>query len=426
MDLLKGADRQLADLVVATAAKTDCLVHLAQVSRHLLQFADDGSFDDSYSRRCSAPAASCHRNRRNLRRRIERNRVGRYPRQEADLWGEIALDLAAIISAVPIDEWKPTSEQFEGYTGNAGNTLDRWYHRSAMVVWHRDHHFNVAASSGAASSIPLFCSMTAKLAKTPKKRLAEARADCICFARAIIAQWPRRNGGYGLSATGEKSPCDDFPERLLTLHDRDTIAAFLAKLAVQDQTLRLSSFVLAACREFGWTAFAEELRQLLALPAGRTRGVQDIPFRDVEWIADFCCDRAAAPDKAALAPRIVPLAVERFCAPRPASPTYRSPHRRRESSVLEKSFPLLVRALLAIGGDEELSRVIHFVQQSPNEFNLDDCQVPCLKSIVPWSLKRFGSVPRQLALGWSPSVKGSNRPPPGNRPVLSIGLALRA
>ena len=51
LDLLKGADRQLADLVVATAAKTDCLVHLAQVSRHLLQFADDGSFDDSYSHR---------------------------------------------------------------------------------------------------------------------------------------------------------------------------------------------------------------------------------------------------------------------------------------------------------------------------------------------------------------------------------------
>ena len=44
LDLLKGADRQLADLVVAAAEKTDCLVHLAQVSRHLLQFADDGSF----------------------------------------------------------------------------------------------------------------------------------------------------------------------------------------------------------------------------------------------------------------------------------------------------------------------------------------------------------------------------------------------
>ena len=34
LDLLKGGDRQLADLVVSAAEKTNCLVHLAQVSRH--------------------------------------------------------------------------------------------------------------------------------------------------------------------------------------------------------------------------------------------------------------------------------------------------------------------------------------------------------------------------------------------------------
>ena len=37
---------------------------------------------------------------------------------------------------------------------------------------------------------------------------------------------------------------------------------FLTKLAEQDQSLRLSSFVVAACREFGWSAFAQELKQL--------------------------------------------------------------------------------------------------------------------------------------------------------------------
>jgi hypothetical protein len=47
--------------------------------------------------------------------------------------------LSAIVSSIPIDDWQPTSEEFEGYTGNAGNTLDRWYHRSAIVVWHRNN-----------------------------------------------------------------------------------------------------------------------------------------------------------------------------------------------------------------------------------------------------------------------------------------------
>ena len=32
-------------------------------------------------------------------------------------WGTIAFDLSAIVSSTPIDDWKPTSEEFEGYTG---------------------------------------------------------------------------------------------------------------------------------------------------------------------------------------------------------------------------------------------------------------------------------------------------------------------
>ena len=192
LDLLKGADRRLADLVVSAAERADCLVHLAQVSRHLLQFADDGSFGDGYSRYDRAP----RRHAIEIGETYEDDLNGT---EWADIggkkqpWGTIAFDLSAIVSSTPIDDWKPTSEEFEGYTGNAGNTLDRWYHRSAIVVWHRDHHFEVVASCGAADSIPLFRSMAAKLAKTPKKRLEAARSDCIRFARAIIARWPQPN-----------------------------------------------------------------------------------------------------------------------------------------------------------------------------------------------------------------------------------------
>ena len=43
----------------------------------------------------------------------------------------MSLGVASIVASTPIDQWKPTREEYEGYTGNAGNTLDRWYHRSA-------------------------------------------------------------------------------------------------------------------------------------------------------------------------------------------------------------------------------------------------------------------------------------------------------
>ncbi len=401
LDLLKGGDRQLADLVVSAAEKMDCIVRLAQVSRHLLQFADDGSFERGYFRSYRTP-----RHAIDIGETYEDDLNGTQwtdVRGRKQPWGDIAFDLSAIVSSVPIDDWKPTSEEFEGYTGNAGNTLDRWYHRSAIVIWHRDHHFDVVASSGATDSIPLFCSMAAKLARTPRKRLEEARSDCIRFARAIIAGWPHHTIGFGHPATREQSPYDDFPEHLLTLHDRDTIAMFLTQLAEHDPSSRLSSFVVAACREFGWSAFAQELNRLISSPPNM-RGRQEIPFRDVEWLSAFCCDKTADSDKSALAHELCALAMERFCEPRPPRPTYYSPHQRRETSVSETSLPLLLKALAASGRDEGLSQVINFVQESPDEFSLDDCQVPCLKSLIPWSQKQFGLVHPQL-VSWLVSVR---------------------
>ena len=401
LDLLKGGDRQLADLVVAAAEKSDCLVHLAQVSRHLSQFADDDSYGRGYFDNYGSP-----------RRAIE---IGETYEDElsgtewTDVnggkqpWGDIELDPSAIVSSTPIDDWKPTSEEYEGYTGNEGNTLDRWYHRSAIVLWHRDHHFDVVASSGAAGSVSLFSSMAAKLSKTPRKRLEEARIDCIRFARAIIANWPHDTPRYGRPATPEKSPYDDFPNHLLMLHDRDTIALFLTTLAKRDESVRLSSFIVAACREFGWGAFAQELKHLIS-SRPNLHGRQEIPLRDVEWLSDFCCDPTADSDKSALAHELCALAVERFCVPRTPRPTYDLPGMHRETSVSETSLPFLLKALAANGHDEDFSHVIQFVQESPNEFRLDDCQVPCLKSLIPWSRKQFGSVQPQL-VSWLASVR---------------------
>jgi hypothetical protein len=65
---------------------------------------------------------------------------------------------------------------------------------------------------------------------------------------------------------------------------------------------------------------------------------------------------------------------------------------------------LLLKALAASGRDENLSHLIHFVQESPDEFSMDDCQVPCLKSLIPWSQKQFGSVHPQLA-SWLTAVR---------------------
>ena len=49
--------------------------------------------------------------------------------------------------------------------------------------------------------------------------------------------------------------------------------------------------------------------------------------------------------------------------------------------------------------------MIHFVRELPAEFSLDDCQVPALKLLIPWSRKRFGSVHPQFR-AWLDAVRG--------------------
>lgn len=45
------------------------------------------------------------------------------------------------------DELEPYQAEYEGYMGNWGNTLNRWYHRGAVVVWPHTRSFAVRAQA---------------------------------------------------------------------------------------------------------------------------------------------------------------------------------------------------------------------------------------------------------------------------------------
>ena len=47
----------------------------------------------------------------------------------------LALDGREVGATTPTASLAPYDSQYEGYMGNYGNTVDRWYHRAAVVVW---------------------------------------------------------------------------------------------------------------------------------------------------------------------------------------------------------------------------------------------------------------------------------------------------
>jgi predicted 2-oxoglutarate/Fe(II)-dependent dioxygenase YbiX len=52
-----------------------------------------------------------------------------------------------VCASTSTEDLVPYAAEYEGYMGNYGNTLDRWYHRGALVVWPRRLAFKVRAEA---------------------------------------------------------------------------------------------------------------------------------------------------------------------------------------------------------------------------------------------------------------------------------------
>ncbi len=81
----------------------------------------------------------------------------------------------------PSVDLEPFKSEHEGYTGNAGNTVDRWYHRAAVMLWPRARTFAIRAKASPAWGIQEVAKLLARgKADVAKQRLGE-----------ILAFWDR-------------------------------------------------------------------------------------------------------------------------------------------------------------------------------------------------------------------------------------------
>ena len=147
---LKGADAERTALLRSAAEQAGCetVLALAEVKetwdvQPVRRGADDyydEDYDDADPRRVPA-----HRPDRRRDHPWLVDQPGRR-RRRADL----AVCPRATRCARPPRArlWTPYESEYEGYMGNYGNTMDRWYRRAAVVVWPRDRAFAARAEAG--------------------------------------------------------------------------------------------------------------------------------------------------------------------------------------------------------------------------------------------------------------------------------------
>ena len=80
-----------------------------------------------------------------------RHWVGPSDKRIRAISGEVRGD--EICFTKPSVDLEPFKSEHEGYTGNAGNTVDRWYHRAAVMLWPRARTFGIRAKASPAWGI---------------------------------------------------------------------------------------------------------------------------------------------------------------------------------------------------------------------------------------------------------------------------------
>jgi hypothetical protein len=59
----------------------------------------------------------------------------------------------AVCASTPSGDLEPYASEYEGYMGNYGNTLDRWYRRGAVVLWPLSRTFAVRGQASPSSAL---------------------------------------------------------------------------------------------------------------------------------------------------------------------------------------------------------------------------------------------------------------------------------
>jgi len=63
------------------------------------------------------------------------------------------VDIDEVCDTKASSDLQPFASEHEGYMGNYGNTVDRWYHRAAVVLWPRERTFVIRAKASPRSAI---------------------------------------------------------------------------------------------------------------------------------------------------------------------------------------------------------------------------------------------------------------------------------
>ncbi len=263
-----------------------------------------------------------------------------------------------VCASTPTGDLTPYESQYEGYMGNWGNTLDRWYRRAAVVVWPREQAFANRAETSPAWALDEIAAM-ASSGGVPDARTAAATLAPF-WDSTVQARTPEQTGRIpGLFGKALRAAS--------AVADAETAAMLLRPFRVEDLTGAHADSFGNVVSGYGeqWTAgllrtWSGGRQHAWAYGGGQERQ---------QWVADqlssLCSELHAVHSAGAVtARRLLGLAWERIgqdigAALASPTPSYRD----KELTDLGTPVASVLTAAAAIGAGRTRDTVSGYIRQ---------------------------------------------------------------
>ncbi len=142
---LKGDDRARAKALFDAAKNTGLAARLALVSLYRMGELEGGYADFGYHRGGLGSDDDEDGEMGEIYDESLTVDEWRSPGGRVEKLGCFPIDESQIISAQELADAEPDEKFAEGFTGNAGCTMEHWYHRAAIVLWPKDKEAQILA-----------------------------------------------------------------------------------------------------------------------------------------------------------------------------------------------------------------------------------------------------------------------------------------
>jgi hypothetical protein len=254
---LKGADASRAALLSSAAGEAGCeaLLALADIkTTHSAFPADEGygyrDWDDDYDEDEYPGDEGGGEGEYDVQELIDSEvTLTHWTGPDGARLEETALyvDGSQVCASTPTGDLEPYSSEYEGYMGNYGNTLDRWYHRAALIVWPGDRAFANRAETSPAWALDELADM-ASAGDVSGARAAAATLASFWDGAVRARTADERGGAAGLFGKALRAADD--------VADADTAAMLLHPFCVEHLTAAHANSFGKIAGQYGqqWTA----------------------------------------------------------------------------------------------------------------------------------------------------------------------------